>query len=139
MIDLYIQLLDKHIAQRLKQLRKGHKISLEKLAEVIDVSQQQMSRYEAGRNHMAGSYLYLLAEAFNVPVSYFYTCLNKQDTTISVRDCLQGDWPIDLATDWRAEDRSEREALLTYYWQQLPSEQHREQTLRLLEVMAMGK
>ena len=136
-----INSLDQHIAARLKHLRKAHGISLEKLAEVIGVSQQQMSRYERGHNHLAAAHLYLLAEAFDVPISYFYVSFDdKRNAMISVTERLQANWPkANKTTTWKAEDDKEREALLSYYWRRLPSGRHQEIVIRLLEVVALGK
>ena len=144
MSKFYVRALDQHIGKRLKKLRKTHKLSLERLAEVIDVSQQQMSRYELGRNHLAGAHLYLLAEAFDVPVNYFYMYFDDtRSTTPFAKQHLPDNWPIAKSatktTNWREKHAQEREALLGYYWRQLPSESVQEQVLRLLEVLALGE
>ena len=43
-----VRRIDKHIGQRLRALRTQRGLSLEAAAEIIEVTQQQMSRYELG-------------------------------------------------------------------------------------------
>ena len=64
--------LDKLVGNRLKQLRQQHKISANTLAEFMDTSQQQVSRYERGLNRLSGLLLWQLAGYFGVPLSWFF-------------------------------------------------------------------
>lgn len=64
--------LDRHIGQRLKKLRQQEGVSAQLLAETIDSTQQQISRYENGHNKLSATQLYRVASAFGVPVSWFY-------------------------------------------------------------------
>ena len=47
--------IDRHIGDRLKQLRQQEGISAAALAEAIDSTQQQISRYENGQNKLGAA------------------------------------------------------------------------------------
>ncbi len=64
--------LDRHIGQRLKKLRQQEGVSAQLLAETIDSTQQQISRYENAHNKLSATQLYKVATALGVPVSWFY-------------------------------------------------------------------
>lgn len=64
--------LDRHIGQRLKRLRQKEGVSAQALAEAIDSTQQQISRYENAYNKLSASQLYRIASALGVPVSWFF-------------------------------------------------------------------
>lgn len=64
--------LDRHIGQRLKKLRQKEGISAQVLAEAIESTQQQISRYENAHNKLSASQLYRIAAALGVPVAWFF-------------------------------------------------------------------
>jgi transcriptional regulator with XRE-family HTH domain len=64
--------IDKLIGQRLKMLRQQNKMSAAALADVMESSQQQVSRYELGSNKISAALLWKLAEYFSVPMSWFF-------------------------------------------------------------------
>ena len=47
-------------------------ISQERLAEVLDVSYQQVQRYESGKNRLNVEKLQLIAQALRMPVEHFF-------------------------------------------------------------------
>ncbi len=64
--------IDRYIGRRLRTLREAHNISQEKLAELIDVSFQQVQKYEAGTNRIAGSRFYRASRVLEVTPDYFF-------------------------------------------------------------------
>jgi transcriptional regulator with XRE-family HTH domain len=62
----------KAIGLRIKQRRKELRISQERLAEALNVSYQQVQRYENGMNLLNTDKLQLVADFLDVPVSYFF-------------------------------------------------------------------
>lgn len=62
----------KAIGLRIKQRRKELGLSQEKLAEALDVSYQQIQRYENGTNLLNTDKLQLVADFIDVPVGYFF-------------------------------------------------------------------
>jgi len=64
--------LDRHIGQRLKKLRQREGVSAQALADAIESTQQQVSRYENAHNKLSAAQLYRIASALGVPVSWFF-------------------------------------------------------------------
>lgn len=62
----------KAVGGRIKQRRKELGISQEKLAEALDVSYQQIQRYEKGANLLNTDKLQQLSGILAVPVGYFF-------------------------------------------------------------------
>ena len=60
------------IGAALKQRRRELGISQEKLAEILNVSYQQVQRYESGANKLNVENIQLIAETLSVPISYFF-------------------------------------------------------------------
>lgn len=68
----------KAIGNRIKQRRKALGLSQEKLAEALDVSYQQIQRYENGTNLLNTDKLQVVADFLNISVSYLF---EEQGTT----------------------------------------------------------
>jgi transcriptional regulator with XRE-family HTH domain len=64
--------IDTHVGERLRQRRVIRGLSLDELASKLDVSAQQLQKYEAGHNRITASRLYQCAAALDVPISSFY-------------------------------------------------------------------
>jgi len=60
------------IGKRMKRRRKELGISQEKLAERLDVTYQQIQRYENGTNQLNTEKLQIIAAVLDIPVSYFF-------------------------------------------------------------------
>lgn len=55
---------------RLKELRKRHGITQQKLAMELNMSQNSISRYESGAREAGYAELILIADYFNVSIDY---------------------------------------------------------------------
>ncbi|MBN2676247.1 MAG: helix-turn-helix domain-containing protein [Alphaproteobacteria bacterium] len=64
--------IDTHIGQRLRLRRTMLKMSQESLAPLVGVTFQQLQKYEAGKNRISASRLYLTSQILNVPITFFY-------------------------------------------------------------------
>lgn len=60
------------IGQRIRHLRKKLKCSGTVFAKRLEISQQQLSRYERGTNRISIELIYRISEKFDVHISYFY-------------------------------------------------------------------
>jgi transcriptional regulator with XRE-family HTH domain len=60
------------VASRLRAARLAAGLSLATVARALEVSPQQLSKYERGRNTLAASDLWLLHRALGVPLDWFY-------------------------------------------------------------------
>lgn len=59
------------VGKKIKRYRKEMNLTAEELERYIGVSQQQISRYESGVNHINIDFLSQLSELFKVPIQVF--------------------------------------------------------------------
>ena len=64
--------IDLHLGARLRRRRRLMGLSQEQLAEKLGIRFQQIQKYECAANRMSAARLWELAQALEVPVSYFY-------------------------------------------------------------------
>lgn len=64
--------VDLHVGARVRMRRKFLGMSQEGLAESIDLTFQQVQKYERGSNRISSSKLYEIAKALKAPVAYFF-------------------------------------------------------------------
>ena len=71
---------DKQIGQRIQMRRKELGITAQHLAELVDISHQQLSRYERGTNKINVAHLVNIAIKLNTPISWFFIdCFSTLD------------------------------------------------------------
>jgi transcriptional regulator with XRE-family HTH domain len=63
--------IDLQLARKIKEIRKLKGWSQEELGTQLNLSYQQIQKYETSHNKIRVSTLYKMAEVFHVPVSYF--------------------------------------------------------------------
>lgn len=71
--------IDSHVGAKIRVRRQALRISQEKLGEALGVTFQQVQKYERGSNRVGASRLYGVAQALEVPVSYFFEGLDQVD------------------------------------------------------------
>lgn len=64
--------VDLHVGARVRMRRKFLGMSQEGLAETIELTFQQVQKYERGSNRISASKLYEIARALKAPVAYFF-------------------------------------------------------------------
>lgn len=64
--------IDVHVGRRIKTRRLVRGLTQDELAKAVDLSFQQVQKYERGANRVSGGRLYELAKALNVPIQYFF-------------------------------------------------------------------
>jgi len=64
--------IDVHVGQRVRQRRTLLGFSQERLAEALNLTFQQVQKYERGANRVGAGRLYELSKALDVPVTYFF-------------------------------------------------------------------
>ena len=64
--------MDIHVGSRVRLRRMMQGISQEKLGEELDLTFQQVQKYEKGVNRIGASRLYDIARILDVPVQFFY-------------------------------------------------------------------
>ena len=68
--------VDRRLGQRLRARRLEAGFSQEKLADLLGLTFQQVQKYEKGVNRIAASRLVDIANALDVPVSFFFDGLS---------------------------------------------------------------
>lgn len=68
--------IDVHLGKHLRRRRRLLGLTQQQLAETVGVRFQQIQKYECGANRISAARLWQLAEALEVPVSYFYDGLS---------------------------------------------------------------
>jgi transcriptional regulator with XRE-family HTH domain len=64
--------VDQHVGMRVRVRRRALGISQEKLSEALNLTFQQVQKYERGANRISASKLYDIARALQAPISYFF-------------------------------------------------------------------
>lgn len=64
--------VDVHVGKKIKQIRTLRRLSQTDVARKLDLSFQQIQKYEIGSNRVAASRLYELSKIFDVSPSYFF-------------------------------------------------------------------
>lgn len=75
----------KIIGENLKNLRVAQGVSQKDLSEILDVTFQQVQKYEKGKNRLPIDKLWMVKQAFNVPYDLFFTGLDGDEALSSER------------------------------------------------------
>ena len=62
----------KHIADKILLLRRANKLTQEQFAEKVNLDRRTVARAEDGKHRPSAETLELIAESFEIPISYFY-------------------------------------------------------------------
>lgn len=116
---------DVHVGQRLRAARMLAGMSQERLGAEVGLSFQQIQKYEKGHNRIGASRMQQLAQALNIPPSYFFEQSNGHAAPLSSGGAL----PQDAAAI------SRRQSLdLVRYFSSIPDEGMREALFKLVKV-----
>lgn len=63
---------DKYVGQKIREARKSAELTMVELAEELEISYQQIQKYESGKNRISAGILFEMACLFDRPVSYFF-------------------------------------------------------------------
>ena len=77
-------IVDVHVGTQLKKLRVRRQLSQQALAELLDLTFQQIQKYEGGKNRLSASRMYEISRHLQVTPSYFFEGINpKLDKSIT--------------------------------------------------------
>jgi transcriptional regulator with XRE-family HTH domain len=74
-------IIDVYVGSRARKLRAMRGFSQAELAKRLELSFQQVQKYETGANRISARRLYELSKVFSVPPSYFYEGLEDTEDT----------------------------------------------------------
>ena len=107
--------VDAHIAQRLRAARRSRGISQSGAAEILGLTFQQIQKYEKGSNRISCGSLAKLADAFKIPVAWFFEgAVGEHKSELDIGTALVAEpHGAELARLFIGiEDRGSRKALL---------------------------
>jgi transcriptional regulator with XRE-family HTH domain len=67
------------IGNRIYKLRLSCGLSRSKLAKELDITHQQIFKYEEGSNTISASKLYLISKILNTPINFFYENIDENE------------------------------------------------------------
>ena len=92
--------VDVHVGKRVRHRRWLIGMTQQQLAEQVGIKFQQIQKYETGANRISASRLWDIAEALDVPVSFFFEGLEEGQKEKSDKNAV----PADLMGDKEALD-----------------------------------
>jgi DNA-binding XRE family transcriptional regulator len=69
--------VDQHVGDRIRRRRTLLGFTQEQLADTLEISYQQIQKYETGSNRVSAGRLYQIAQRLDVPVAYFFDGLDN--------------------------------------------------------------
>ena len=75
-IDKEHERINRHIGQKIKQLRINLGISQKQLGQLLEVTYQQAHKYESGANRISASSLTIIADKLGISPAYFFEGLD---------------------------------------------------------------
>jgi transcriptional regulator with XRE-family HTH domain len=78
----FVKEINKHIGFKIYELRISSGLARAKLAKEINVTQQQLQKYEQGINNISIGRLILLSKIFNKNIEYFFQDFTEKNTKI---------------------------------------------------------
>jgi transcriptional regulator with XRE-family HTH domain len=118
--------IDRHVGKRLRLLRQIREVSMEKLAELVDVAPQQIQKYEVGETRISASRIFELSKIFNVPLSWFYDDLQTAASAEMDARIRQFKAPAPAEPQLNGtSEASQEELLATYYAMLTPEMRHK--------------
>lgn len=106
--------VDVHVGKRIRHRRWMVGMTQQQLAERVGIKFQQIQKYETGANRVSASRLWDIADALEVPVSFFFEGLDAQENGqhSSVPADLMGDKEaLDLVRSYYAIPENQRRRL----------------------------
>ena len=71
--------IDQHVGERIRLRRTERGLTQEQLAEALDVSYQQVQKYETGANRISAGRIYQISRKLDVSVGYFFEGLDGNE------------------------------------------------------------
>lgn len=68
-----LTIVDEHVGERLVELRKKMGLSQSDVAKLLNVTYQQVQKYESGSSRVGVEKIKILSDHFELPISYFFT------------------------------------------------------------------
>ncbi|GGE41253.1 transcriptional regulator [Primorskyibacter flagellatus] len=106
--------VDVHVGKRIRHRRWLVGMTQQQLAESVGIKFQQIQKYETGANRVSASRLWDIADALEVPVSFFFEGLDEEDPKPASKipaDILGDKEALDLVRSYYAIPEAQRRRL----------------------------
>ena len=110
--------IDMHVGKRVRLRRTLLGMSQEQLGTELNITFQQMQKYERGANRISASRLWDIGQILDVPISYFFDDMSQDTMKSSPRRIGRGREVINQHGDQMRDPMARRETLelvRTYY------------------------
>jgi len=96
--------VDVHVGKRIRHRRWLVGMTQQQLAEQVGIKFQQIQKYETGANRVSASRLWDIADALEVPVSFFFEGIDAEQETLEEPATAAAAMPADILGDKEALD-----------------------------------
>lgn len=125
--------VDIHVGKRVRMRRSLLGLSQEHLAKAVNVTFQQIQKYERGTNRVSAGRLYQFSKILDVPISYFYQEYGESDKAKKAIYALADNDQDDFLSEEVLYSREALDLLKTYY--SLEDEKKRKELLKIIRSM----
>jgi transcriptional regulator with XRE-family HTH domain len=106
--------VDVHVGKRVRHRRWMLGVTQQQLAERVGIKFQQIQKYETGMNRISASRLWDIAEALDVPISFFFEGLDaggRLDSESMAGDLMSDKEALELVRSYYAIPEAQRKRL----------------------------
>ncbi|PSL22349.1 helix-turn-helix domain-containing protein [Shimia abyssi] len=106
--------VDVHVGKRIRQRRWLTGMTQQQLAGQVGIKFQQIQKYETGANRVSASRLWDIADALDVPVSFFFEGLEAEEGELAAKvpaDLMGDKEALDLIRSYYAIPENQRRRL----------------------------
>lgn len=110
--------VDMHVGKRVRLRRTLLGLSQEQLGTELNITFQQVQKYERGANRISASRLWDIGQILDVPINYFFDDMTENTMRSSPRRVSRGSELLDLNDEQIKDPMARRETLelvRTYY------------------------
>lgn len=110
--------VDMHVGKRVRLRRTLLGLSQEQLGTELNVTFQQVQKYERGANRISASRLWDIGQILDVPINYFFDDMTENTMQSSPRRISRGGEILDMTDEQIKDPMARRETLelvRTYY------------------------
>ena len=76
--------INKDIGNKILFFRKSKNLTRTKMAEILNITHQQLDKYEKGLNRVSAAKLAIIAKKFKIDISYFYNDIFIENNKIKM-------------------------------------------------------
>lgn len=110
--------VDMHVGKRVRLRRTLLGLSQDQLGTELNITFQQVQKYERGANRISASRLWDIGQILDVPINYFFDDMTENTMRSSPRRVSRGSELLDLSDEQIKDPMARRETLelvRTYY------------------------